>query len=174
MRHDDTAGDLTPIAPEQQTGRQYVESPAGWVRGQVRAIEAAGDTSAAHIQGRPVVLVDILGARSGLWRRVPLMRVEHDGSYAAVASKGGAPDHPQWYHSLRKNPDVDVQDGRVSRPMRARLLTGTERVAWWERCVAAFPDYAEYAVRAGDREIPVFVLEPPGPEAGDPAREGPR
>lgn len=140
--------------------RQYVESPTAWVRDQVRAIEAAGDTSAAHIQGRPVVLVDVLGARSGVWRRVPLMRVEHDGSYAAVASKGGAPDHPQWYHSLRRNPDVDLQDGRDRHAMRARLLDGAEREQWWDRCVAAFPSYADYAVRAGRREIPVFLLEP--------------
>lgn len=140
-------------------GREFVESPVGWVRDQVAAMEAAGDTRVVHIQGRPVVVLEIEGATSRRWRKVPLMRVEHSGSYAAVASKGGAPHHPQWYHSLVKNPDIDLQDGRARRPMRARLLAGLEREEWWERCVAAFPPYAEYAARAG-REIPVFVLEP--------------
>jgi deazaflavin-dependent oxidoreductase (nitroreductase family) len=88
------------------------------------------------------------------------MRVEHDGAYAAVASKGGAPDNPQWYFSLKANPDIDLQDGTATFPMRAREISGDERAQWWERCVAAFPNYADYQVNAGDREIPVFVLEP--------------
>lgn len=87
------------------------------------------------------------------------MRVEHDGCYSAVASKGGAPRHPAWYHSLLANPDIDLQDGREHRSMRARLLEGDERAQWWERCVAAFPPYGDYALKAG-RQIPVFVLEP--------------
>ena len=144
--------------------RVYVESPTAWVREQVRAIEEAGTTRAADIQGRSVVLVHIEGARTGRWRKVPLMRVEHDGRYAAVASKGGAPGHPQWFHSLVAHPDVDLQDGETTTPMRARLLRGEERGEWWPRCVAAFPPYADYTVSAAQagREIPVFLLEPRG------------
>ena len=134
--------------------------PAPWVRAQVAAIGAAGDTAAASVQGMAVDVLHIKGAKSGTWRKVPLMRVEHDGAYAAVASKGGAPDNPQWYHSLRANPDIDLQDGTATMPMRARELAGDERSQWWERCVAAFPNYAEYQQNAGDRQIPVFVLEP--------------
>ena len=140
--------------------RVYVDSPAPWVRDQVAAIDAAGDTKAASIQGRDVVVLHIKGAKSGTWRKVPLMRVEHDGAYAAVASKGGAPDNPQWYFSLKANPDIDLQDGTATFPMRAREISGDERAQWWERCVAAFPNYADYQVNAVDREIPVFVLEP--------------
>lgn len=140
--------------------RVYVDSPAPWVRDQVAAIDAAGDTKAASIQGRDVVVLHIKGAKSGTWRKVPLMRVEHDGAYAAVASKGGAPDNPQWYFSLKANPDIDLQDGTATFSMRAREISGDERAQWWERCVAAFPNYADYQVNAGDREIPVFVLEP--------------
>lgn len=138
----------------------YRPSPSGWVRDQVAAIEAAGDTRAASIMDRAVVLLTMTGRKSGDTLKVPLMRVEHDGTYAAVASKGGAPDNPQWYHSLRANPDIDLQDGTATMPMRARELAGDERSQWWERCVAAFPNYAEYQQNAGDRQIPVFVLEP--------------
>lgn len=144
----------------EHSERVYVDSPAPWVRDQVAAIDAAGDTKAASIQGRDVVVLHIKGAKSGTWRKVPLMRVEHDGAYAAVASKGGAPDNPQWYFSLKANPDIDLQDGTATFPMRAREISGDERAQWWERCVAAFPNYADYQVNAGDREIPVFVLEP--------------
>jgi deazaflavin-dependent oxidoreductase (nitroreductase family) len=147
-------------AVDVMSERIYVDSPAPWVRDQVAAIDAAGDTAAASIQGMAVVVLHIKGAKSGTWRKVPLMRVEHDGAYAAVASKGGAPDNPQWYHSLRANPDIDLQDGTATMPMRARELAGDERSQWWERCVAAFPNYAEYQQNAGDRQIPVFVLEP--------------
>lgn len=144
----------------EHSERVYVDSPAPWVRDQVAAIDAAGDTKAASIQGRDVVVLHIKGAKSSTWRKVPLMRVEHDGAYAAVASKGGAPDNPQWYFSLKANPDIDLQDGTATFPMRAREMSGDERAQWWERCVAAFPNYADYQVNAGDREIPVFVLEP--------------
>ena len=87
------------------------------------------------------------------------MRVEHDGTYAAVASKGGAPDNPQWYHNLVATPDITLQDGSEARPVRARLIDGEERTEWWERCVAAFPPYAEYQTKT-DRLIPLFLLEP--------------
>lgn len=139
--------------------REYREPADAWVRRQLATIAETGDTGSVDIQGRPVVVLDILGARSGLWRKVPLMRVEHDGVYAAVASKGGAPEHPAWFASIQANPDVDVQDGTSTHATRARLVTGAERAQWWERCVAAFPPYAEYQ-RKTEREIPVLVLEP--------------
>jgi deazaflavin-dependent oxidoreductase (nitroreductase family) len=107
----------------------------------------------------PVVLLTTVGARSGKLRKVPLMRVEHDGTYAVVASLGGAPQHPVWYHNVRANPLVELQDGPHKRDMTAREITGQEKALWWERCVAAFPDYADYQ-RKTDREIPVFLLEP--------------
>lgn len=108
--------------------------------------------------GRPVVLVTMKGI-SGKVRKVPLMRVEHDGRYAAVASMGGAPKHPQWYANVTRNPVVDLQDGRMTRGFRARELSGDERAEWWERCVAAYPPYAEYQQRT-ERLIPVLLLEP--------------
>ncbi|HSP59988.1 MAG TPA: nitroreductase/quinone reductase family protein [Ornithinimicrobium sp.] len=101
------------------------------------------------------------GARSGMLRRVPLMRVEHEGDYLAVASKGGAPEHPAWFHNLRAHQDVLVHDGTGQHVRRARLLEeGPEREAWWDRAVAAFPSYADYQERTA-RTIPVFVLERP-------------
>ncbi|GAA1764372.1 MAG TPA: nitroreductase family deazaflavin-dependent oxidoreductase [Tetrasphaera sp.] len=136
----------------------YRPSPSGWVRDQVAAIEAAGDTRAASIMDRAVVLLTMTGRKSGDTLKVPLMRVEHDGTYAAVASKGGAPDNPQWYYNLLANPDITVQDGTDVHAVHARVIEGEERAHWWELCVAAFPPYAEY--QAGtDRTIPVFVLE---------------
>lgn len=137
----------------------YRPSPSKWVRNQVAAIEAAGTTEAADIQGMRVVLLTMTGRKSGDTLKVPLMRVEHDGLYAAVASRGGAPDHPQWYFNLQAQPDISLQDGTLDRPVRARELQGAEREQWWERCVAAFPPYAEYQTKT-DRLIPVFVLEP--------------
>jgi len=137
----------------------YRPSPSKWVRNQVAAIEAAGTTEAADIQGMRVVLLTMTGRKSGDTLKVPLMRVEHDGLYAAVASKGGAPDHPQWYFNLQAQPDISLQDGTLDRPVRARELQDAEREQWWERCVAAFPPYAEYQTKT-DRLIPVFVLEP--------------
>lgn len=146
------------------TERIYVDSPTDWVREQVAAIEAAGDTTAVSPGGRALVVLHIKGRRSGRWRKVPLMRVEHEGEYAAVASRGGAPTHPQWYHSLRANPDIELQDGTTTVPMRARQVSGAERQAWWQRCVEAYPLYAEYAVKAAEagRQIPVLVLESRG------------
>jgi deazaflavin-dependent oxidoreductase (nitroreductase family) len=128
------------------------------VREQVEKIEETGTTASVHIQNRPVILMTMVGI-SGKVRKVPVMRVEHDGVYAAVASKGGAPEHPKWYRNLLKNPDVEVQDGERTWDARARQLEGAEREQWWERCVAAFPSYADYQEKT-DRQIPVFVLEP--------------
>lgn len=139
--------------------RGYLPSPSTWVRDQVAEIERAGTTSSVDIQQRPVVLLTMTGAKSGAVRKVPLMRVEHEGTYAAVASQGGAPAHPQWYHNLLAHPDLDLQDGTDTGPVRAREIDGPEREQWWRRCVAAFPPYAEYQTKT-DRVIPVFVLEP--------------
>lgn len=137
---------------------EYAPSPTAWVRNQVERIEATGTTRSVDIMGRPVVLLTMLGV-SGKVRKVPLMRVEHDGVYAAVASKGGAVKHPQWYANLRKNPVLDLQDDDRTWTVRARELDGAEREQWWPRCVAAYPPYADYQVKT-DRLIPVFVLEP--------------
>ena len=138
---------------------EYVPSPRKGARDQVSEIERTGTTDSVDIMGMPVVLLTMVGAKTGAIRKVPLMRVEHDGLYAAVASLGGAPDHPQWYWNLRRRPELDLQDGTVVTRRRARELEGPEREAWWERCVAAFPPYASYQ-RKTDRLIPVFVLEP--------------
>ena len=138
---------------------EYVPSPRKGARDQVSEIERTGTTDSVDIMGMPVVLLTMVGAKTGAIRKVPLMRVEHDGLYAAVASLGGAPDHPQWYWNLRRKPELDLQDGTVVTRRRARELEGAEREAWWERCVAAFPPYASYQ-RKTDRLIPVFVLEP--------------
>lgn len=138
---------------------EYATPKPGWVADQLAQIDAAGDTSVVGIQGRDVVVLTIRGARSGLLRRVPLMRVEHGGAYAAVASKGGDPRHPDWYHSLTANPDIEIQDGTTRGDYVARELSGEERKTWWERCVAAFPFYAEYQEKT-DRTIPVLLCEP--------------
>src|SRR3954465_10216236 len=134
-------------------------SPTGWVRRQTEKILNAGTTDGVDINGRPVILLTTRGAKSGKLRKVPLMRVEHDGRYAAVASLGGAPKHPVWYHNVLANPHVELRDGTRPQDMVAREVTGEEKAQWWERCVAAFPNYADYQEKT-DREIPVFVLEP--------------
>ena len=139
---------------------EYAVSPVGWVREQTEKILATGTTtSVVHVSGRPIVLVTIRGAKSGKLRYTPLMRVEHDGRYALVASKGGAPEHPRWYRNLVANPHVELQDGTETKEYDAREVTGDERAQWWERSVAAYPPYAEYQEKT-DRLIPVFVLEP--------------
>ncbi|MBA2415432.1 MAG: nitroreductase family deazaflavin-dependent oxidoreductase [Geodermatophilaceae bacterium] len=140
---------------------EYEPSPEQWVRNQVEEYESSGGTAGTTMRGMPVVLVTTVGARSGKLRKVPLMRVEHEGRYAAVASIGGAPKHPVWYYNLVANPRVELQDGPVRSDMTAREVTGEEKAQWWERAVAAFPDYADYQKRT-EREIPVFVLEPVG------------
>jgi deazaflavin-dependent oxidoreductase (nitroreductase family) len=141
------------------TTGEYAPSPSAWVRKQVDEIERTGTTDSVHVKQRPVVMLTMRGARTGAVRKVPVMRVEHGGSFAAVASQGGAPTHPKWYHNLVAHPEVELQVGTDTFPVRARELSGPERDEWWERCVAAFPDYAVYQRRT-DRLIPVFVLEP--------------
>ena len=122
----------------------YEPSPAQWVRDKVELYESSGGTEGTTLRGMPVVVITSRGAKSGTLRKNPVMRVEHNGRYAAVASKGGAPEHPTWYHNLLADPVVELQDGPVRQDMRARLVTGAERATWWERAVAAFPDYAAY------------------------------
>lgn len=142
-------------------GNDYIPPAQGWVREQLEAIDAAGgDTSAVQVKGRHVIVVTMIGARSGRPRRVPVMRVAHDGCYAVVASKGGAPTNPQWVANIRSHPEeLSVLDGRTEHPMTARELSGAERATWWNRAVQAFPPYAEYQDNT-TREIPVFLLEP--------------
>lgn len=140
---------------------EYEPSPTQWVREQVELYESSGGTKGTTLRdtGLPVVVLTTLGARSGKLRKTPVMRVEHEGRYAAVASLGGAPKHPVWYHNIKAHPRVELQDGPVRRDMTAREITGEEKAEWWKRAVEAFPPYAEYQQKT-DREIPVFVLEP--------------
>ena len=138
---------------------EYALSPEGWVREQTEKILETGTTEGVQVFDRPIVLVTIRGVKSGKLRYTPLMRVEHDGRYALVASKGGAPEHPTWYHNLVAHPHVELQDGTVKKEYDARQVEGDERAQWWKRSVAAYPPYAEYQEKT-DRQIPVFVLEP--------------
>lgn len=126
---------------------------------QVEEYESSGGTRGTTLNGMPVVILTTVGARSGKLRKTPLMRVEHDGAYAVVASLGGAPKHPVWYHNVVAHPLVELQDGPHRQDMTAREVTGQERELWWERAVAAYPPYADYAQRT-TRTIPVIVLEP--------------
>jgi deazaflavin-dependent oxidoreductase (nitroreductase family) len=138
---------------------EYEPSPENWVRDQVEEYESSGGTSGTTLRGLPVVIVTSRGAKSGKLRKIPLMRVEHQGTYAAVASMGGAPHNPTWFHNLGADPNVEVQDGPVKHDMVAREVFGDEKAEWWQRAVRAFPDYASYQAKT-DRQIPVFVLEP--------------
>ena len=138
---------------------EYAPSTAKWVRDQVEAYERSAGQEATTLRdtGLPVIIVTMRGNKTGNVRKIALMRVEHEGEYALVASKGGAPKHPVWYYNLVANPDeVTIQDGSQPFEARVRLITGDERRVWWERAVAAYPPYADYQKRT-DREIPVFV-----------------
>ena len=138
---------------------EYEISPTGWVREQTEKIFETGTTESVDIKGRAVVLLTTRGARTGKLRKVPLMRVEHGGNYAIVASLGGAPKHPVWYHNVKAEPLVELQDGTVTSDFKAREVDGEEKAIWWDRAVAAYPDYADYQKKT-TRQIPVFVLEP--------------
>jgi deazaflavin-dependent oxidoreductase (nitroreductase family) len=138
---------------------EYAPSSAKWVRDQVEEIESSGGTRGTQNRGVPVIIVTSMGSRSGKLRKNPVMRVEHDGRYAAVASKGGTPENPSWYRNLVEHPLVEVQDGTHKGDYTSRELSGDERATWWERAVAVWPDYADYQTKT-DREIPVFLLEP--------------
>ena len=137
----------------------YEPSPAAWVRDQVEAYERSGGTEANTLRdtGLPIIIVTTRGNKSGKLRKTPLMRVEHDGEYALVASKGGAPAHPVWYHNLQADPTaVMIQDGPEPFDAVVREVHGDERAQWWERAVAAYPPYADYQAKT-DRTIPVLV-----------------
>jgi deazaflavin-dependent oxidoreductase (nitroreductase family) len=138
---------------------EYEPSTSTWARTQAELYESSGGTEGTELHGRPVIILTSVGAKSGRLRKTALMRVEHDGEYAVVASLGGAPKHPVWYFNLKQNPHVELQDGAVRRDYDAREVTGDEKAVWWQRSVEAFPPYADY--QAGtDREIPLFVLTP--------------
>jgi deazaflavin-dependent oxidoreductase (nitroreductase family) len=138
---------------------EYEPGTSARSRKQVELYERTGGRQGGDLRGRPIIVLTSVGARTGRLRKTPLMRVEHDGAYAVVASLGGAPRHPVWYHNLRAHPRVELQDGDVKREYVAREVTGDEKAIWWERAVATWPDYARYQSRTR-REIPVFVLEP--------------
>ena len=143
---------------------EYEPSAAQWVRDQVDVYERSGGQQANTLRdtGLPVIIVTMWGNRSGKIRKIALMRVEHNGEYALVASMGGAPKHPVWYHNLKANPDqLIIQDGPEPFEASVREVTGQERAEWWERAVAAYPPYAEYQKKT-DREIPVFVASGKG------------
>lgn len=142
---------------------EYVPSPSKWVRDQVAAFEASDGREANVLPGTsdPIVVITSVGASSGNLRKNPVMRVEREGRYVAVASKGGAPEHPEWYHNLLAHPEVELQDGSVKRTYRARVISGSERDDWWRYAVDTWPTYASYQEKT-DREIPVFLLEPIG------------
>jgi F420H(2)-dependent quinone reductase len=140
------------------TDAEYQPSPAQWVRDQVEAYESSGGREANTLRdtGLPIVIVTTRGNKSGKVRKTPLMRVEHDGEYALVASKGGAPSHPVWYYNLLADPTVTIQDGPEPLAFTVHQVEGAERDRWWERAVAAYPPYAEYQEKT-ERRIPVFV-----------------
>jgi deazaflavin-dependent oxidoreductase (nitroreductase family) len=138
---------------------EYVPSTSDWAREQAEKIEASGGTEGTELNGMPVVVLTSVGRKSGKLRKSPLMRVENEGKYAAVASLGGAPKNPVWYYNVVANPHVELRDGPVVTDMIAREVTGDEKAEWWERAVAAYPPYADYQNNT-DRQIPVFVLEP--------------
>ena len=141
---------------------EYEPSPAQWVRDQVELYERTGGAEGNTLRetGLPIIVVTTLGVKSGKIRKIPLMRVEHDGEYALVASKGGAPAHPVWYYNLKGNSGpIEIQDGAAPAEFDVREVSGAERAAWWERSVAAYPPYAEYQAKT-EREIPVFVASP--------------
>jgi len=138
---------------------EYEPSTSDWARENAEKYMESGGTEGTERKGRPVILLTTVGAKSGKIRKTPLMRVEHGGEYAVVASLGGAPKHPVWYFNIKKNPRVELQDGTVTKEYDSRELLGDEKAVWWKRAVEAWPDYAEYQTKT-DRQIPVFVLTP--------------
>ncbi len=139
----------------------YHPSPEAWVADQVALYERTNGAEGDTMADRPVIILATKGARSGQIRKTPLMRVEHDGSYALVASKGGDPKHPVWYFNLRADPHIELQDGASRQDMTVREVTGDEKAQWWARAVAAYPPYDDYQAKT-DRQIPLFVATPAG------------
>jgi len=138
---------------------EYKPSTSEWARTQAERYEASGGTEANELRGVPIIVLTTVGAKSGALRKTALMRIEHDGRYLVVASKGGAPEEPAWGGNIRNHPHVELQDGAVRRDYRARELDGPERDEWWARAVAVWPDYDEYQKKT-DRRIAIFLLEP--------------
>lgn len=138
---------------------EYLPSTSEWARTQAETIEASGGAEATQLHGRPVIVLTTRGAVTGGLRKTALMRVEHAGSYAVVASKGGAPDEPKWAGNMRKHPLVELQDGPAKGDFLAREVDADERAVWWERAVEVWPDYAQYQLKT-ERRIAVFVLDP--------------
>lgn len=138
---------------------EYAPSRSAWARKQAEAFEASGGQQSNTLQGRPIIVLTTVGAKTGNLRKTALMRVEHEGVYAVVASQGGAPKHPVWYHNLVANPQVELQDGATKLDYLAREVFSDEKAIWWERAVATWPSYAGYQKKT-TRQIPVFVLEP--------------
>ena len=138
---------------------EYEASAQDWVREQVEKVEQTGGAEGTELRGVPIIVVTSVGAKSGKLRKSPVMRVEHDGVYAAVASLGGAPKHPVWYYNLKADPKLTLQDGDVTREYVAREIEGAEYDEWWERSVAAYPPYADYQTKTS-RKIPQFLLDP--------------
>jgi deazaflavin-dependent oxidoreductase (nitroreductase family) len=145
--------------PRMPLEGEYAPSTAAWARRQAEQYEATNGVEAADLRGRPVIVLTSVGAKTGKLRKTALMRVEHEGTYAVVASIGGAPKHPVWYYNLKANPHVELQDGPAKRDYVAREVTGDEKATWWARAVETWPDYAKYQQKT-TRQIPVFVLEP--------------
>ena len=137
----------------------YEPSTSDWARENAEEYMASGGEKGTELKGRPVILLTTIGAKTGKIRKTPLMRVEHGGEYAVVASLGGAPKNPVWYYNIVANPRVELQDGAETKDYDSREVFGDEKAAWWERAVATWPDYAEYQTKT-DRQIPVFVLTP--------------
>jgi deazaflavin-dependent oxidoreductase (nitroreductase family) len=138
---------------------EYEPGTSSWARKHAELYESTNGEKGGDLRGRPVIVLTSLGAKTGKLRKTALMRVEHEGLYAVVASMGGAPKHPVWYYNLKKNPHVELQDCTTKRDYLAREVAGDEKAIWWERAVKAWPDYANYQKKT-DRQIPVFVLEP--------------
>ena len=136
---------------------EYAPSTSDWARENAEKYMESGGTEGTVLQGKPVILLTTIGAKTGKLRKTPLMRVEHNGEYAVVASLGGAPKNPVWYYNLKAHPRVELQDGNESHDYDAREVFGDEKAAWWDRCVQAWPDYANYQKKT-ERQIPVFVL----------------
>ena len=140
---------------------EYRPSTSAWARKQAELYEATDGEKASDLRGRPIIVLTSVGSKTGKLRKTALMRVEHEGVYAVVASQGGAAKNPVWYNNLKAEPHVELQDGATKRDYLAREVTGDEKAVWWTRAVATLPDYARYQTKT-DRQIPVFVLEPFG------------
>jgi deazaflavin-dependent oxidoreductase (nitroreductase family) len=144
---------------------EYAPSTSKWARDQAETYEATAGQEASELRGRPVIVLTTVGAKSGRLRKTALMRVEHEGEYAVVASQGGHPEHPAWYFNMVAHPHVELQDGPVKRDYLAREVTGDEKTEWWARATVVWPPYDDYQAKT-DRQIPLFVLTPFDPDAG--------